>query len=114
METICTERLQQFEDNCLLNKEMICSATYIKNGNLNNNCTAKAALLTDITICNTNYTVDHLWVKDPNKSMLITTKWKSKQHQIVYFIAKFIKITKPESLYKTKTDLNLKIIKIIK
>ena len=112
MEAVKTERLKYFEDNRLLGKLLACSAKYIKNGNANQNID-KTALLENITICNTSTKVDHLWVKD-RKKMCATELWKSKQHQIVYFIAKFIKITKAGSLYETKEDLNLKILKIIK
>jgi len=112
METVKTERLQHFEDNCLLGKPLVCSATYIKNGNTNNN-TCRASLLTDITVCNTSYTIDHLWVKTAKK-VNFTTLWRSKQHTTVYFIAKFIKITKPSlSLYEIKEDINIKIVKIL-
>ena len=112
METVKTERLQHFEDNCLLGKLLVCSATYIKNGNANQNID-KTALLKNITICNTSTKVDHLWVKDHRK-VCATKVWKVKQHQVVYFIAKFVKITKAGSLYEIKEDINLKIIKIIK
>jgi len=107
-----TERLQHFEDNYLLGKLLVCSAVYIKNGNANQN-TDKTALLENITICNIYTKVDHLWIKD-SKKVQATTIWKAKQHQRVYFIARFIKIVKAGSLYETKEDLNLKIIRIIK
>jgi len=107
-----TERLQHFEDNCLLGKSLVCSATYIKNGNTNQD-TTKTVLLENITICNTSTKVDHLWVKD-HKKVCATKVWKAKQHQLVYFIAKFVKITKAGTLYETKEDLNLKIVKILK
>jgi len=112
MEIIKTERLQQFEDNDLLHKPLMCSATYIKNGT-SNNSTCKTSLLTDIAICNTNYIIDHLWIKDSDKKSYGTI-WKSKQHKTVHFVAKFIIVTKPGDLYSVKKDLNLKIIEIIK
>lgn len=107
-----TERLQYFEDNCLLGKLTVCSAIYIKNGNINCNID-KSTLLLDIAVCNTRHKVDHLWVKD-TKKVKATEIWKSKQHKMVYFIAKFIKVTKPYKLFEDKEDLSLKIIKIIK
>jgi len=111
MKTVKTERLQNFEDNHLIGKLLICSATYIKNGSANRNID-RTALLENITICNTSTSIDHLWIKDTK--IKATEVWKAKQHKVVYFIAKFIKITKAGSLYELKEDLNLKIIKIIK
>jgi len=112
MKVVKTERLQQFEDNCLLGTHFVCSATYIKNGNINNSVDM-VSLLTDINICNTEHTVDHLWVKN-QKKIKIAPLWRSKQHTTVYFIAKFIKVKKASSsLYEVKEDLNLKIIKVL-
>jgi len=112
MKTVKTKRLKYFEDNCLLGTPLVCLATYIKNGNANQD-TDKTVLLENITICNTSIKVDHLWVKD-HKKVCATKVWKSNQQQVVYFIAKFIKITKAGTLYETKEDLSMKIVKILK
>jgi len=107
-----TERLQHFENNNLLNTPLVCSATYVRNGNLNNNA-QKAVVLENIFICNTSETIDHLWVKD-TKKVKASSVWRAKQCRQVYFVATFISITKAGSLYETKEDLNLKIVRIIK
>jgi len=107
-----TDRLQHFENNNLLNTPLVCSATYVRNGNLNNNA-HMAVVLENISVCNTSETIDHLWVKD-TKQVKATSVWRAKQGRQVYFVATFISVTKAGSLYEAKEDLGLKLIRIIK
>lgn len=102
-----TQRYQEHDD--LIGKSQVFTGTYIKNG-IDKGSETKTILINSVTLDGVEV-LDHVWLKDSKKSFADVLK--KKQHKRIKFIGKLVKVTKPYTLYETKTDLGLKITKLL-
>ena len=102
-----TQRYQEHDD--LIGKSQVFTGTYIKNG-IHKGSEIKTILI-DHVVLDGIEVLDHVWLKDDNNKFAEILK--KKQHKRIKFIGKLTKVTKPYNLYETKTDLGLKITKLL-
>ena len=91
-----------------IGKKLTFEALYIKNG-IQHGTNQKSALLTEIKL-NDVEVIDHIWINDHE----FAEQLKSKRFKNIKFVGKLKKITKPYTIFETKTDIGIEIVKLLK
>ena len=103
-----SDRLTFLKNNNLLDKKLLFTAKYIKNGS-SCNAAKDSMLFTHIKIDGVDYEIDHIWVKDKK----LIKKYNIKQLRYVTFVGSIYELTKPsDDLYTIKKDIGIKIKEI--
>lgn len=91
-----------------ISKKLTFEALYIKNGT-RHGTNQKSALLTEIKL-NGVEVIDHIWINDNE----FAEQLKSNRFKTIKFIGKLKQIVKPHTIFETKTDIGIDIVKLLK